>query len=50
MQRMWNEHTEETKRAEAAAGGAMAMKPLHGEKKHDLSPVTTYEYDVIRCS
>jgi len=49
MQRMWNEHTEETKRAEAAAGGAMASGPLHGEKKYDLSPVTTYEYDVVRC-
>ena len=51
MERMWNEHAEETKRAEAAAAAEEdSESPLHGEKKYDFSPVTTYEYDVVKCA
>ena len=48
MERMWSEHTTETERAEATADGKDG--PLYGEKKYDLSPVTTYEYDVVKCA
>ena len=44
--RMWKEHAEETKRAEAASG---ETSNLHGNTVYDLSPVTTVEYDVVAC-
>lgn len=43
---MWKEHQSETERAEATAGDS--NEPFVGEK-YDLSPVTTYEYDVVKC-
>jgi hypothetical protein len=46
MARLWQEHAQETARAEAAAEEGM---PLHGETVYDLSPVTTVEYDVVAC-
>ena len=49
-ERMWSEHESETKRAEAAAADADSDKPLVGETKYDLSSVTTYEYDVVKCA
>ncbi|CAJ1945875.1 unnamed protein product [Cylindrotheca closterium] len=50
-ERMYKEHEHETKKAEAEAGGGGDDKnaPLHGSAKYDLSPVTTYEYDVVKC-
>ena len=50
-ERMWSEHAAETERAEAAAASdANNDGPLYGEQKYDLSPVTTYEYDVVKCA
>jgi hypothetical protein len=48
MQRMWSEHQQETARALAAS--ANDKEPLVGEKKYDLSPSTTTEYDVVKCA
>jgi hypothetical protein len=65
LQRMWSEHAAETKLAEEAADAAGQMNNssamtnnenedgddfLHGEQVYDLSPVTTYEYDVVACA
>ena len=50
MQRMWSEHKEETRRAEKKAAAGGRNEPLHGDNKYDLSPVTTYEYDVVKCA
>ena len=48
IDRMWREHKLETERAEEAAPGE-DDEPLHGAMKYDLAPVTTYEYDVVKC-
>lgn len=45
VERMWGEHKAETERAEAKNQEG----PLRGETKYDLTPVTTYEYDVVKC-
>ena len=48
IERMWREHKAETERAmESQQDGD---GPLYGETKYDLSPVTTYEYDVVKCA
>ena len=48
IERMWREHKAETKKAmENSRNGGGG--PLYGETKYDLSPVTTYEYDVVKC-
>jgi hypothetical protein len=44
--RMWKEHETETEKAEAASESS---GDLHGETVYDLTPVTTYEYDVVKC-
>lgn len=49
MQRMWSEHENETARAQATSANNVT-EPLVGEKKYDLSPTTTYEYDVVKCA
>ena len=55
MKRMWREHEEETLRAEAKADidtegdGDGGGTKLIGEQSYDLTPVTTYEYDVVAC-
>jgi hypothetical protein len=48
IQRIWKEHKEETKRAEAKAGDAQGE--LRGETVYDMSPSTTVEYDVVKCA
>jgi Hypothetical chloroplast protein Ycf34 len=61
--RMRLEHEQETARAvvaaaAAAAAGTQTNTPneipantqLHGETVYDLAPVTTYEYDVVKCA
>lgn len=48
LERMWGEHQQETAKAEAA--GADEDGRLSGEQKYDLSPKTTYEYDVVKCA
>ena len=47
-ERMWREHESETERAQALAGDDND-EPLVGQEKYNLSPVTTYEYDVVQC-
>jgi Hypothetical chloroplast protein Ycf34 len=50
IERMWREHKAETKKAmEHKSKNDESGGPLHGETKYDLSPVTTYEYDVVKC-
>ena len=51
LDKMWEEHDDQTRQAEEAAketndGGDF---PLMGEKQYDLSGTTSYEYDVIEC-
>lgn len=51
---MWDEHEEETRRAEEAVaaennGGNVEGVPLFGSTQYDLSGTTTYEYDVVKC-
>ena len=50
LDKMWEEHEDQTRQAEEAAketnGGDF---PLMGEKQYDLSGTTSYEYDVIAC-
>lgn len=48
IERMWREHKAETERAMETQGDDEDT-PLFGETKYDLSPVTTYEYDVVEC-
>lgn len=43
-QRMWKDYKAEEEQAAAGDGDA-----LHGQTVYDLSPVTTYEYDVVAC-
>jgi hypothetical protein len=55
MQRMWSEHENETALAQQAAASAVNKNDkeepiLVGETKYDLSPTTTYEYDVVKCA
>lgn len=49
--RMWKDHKAETERAMKSRQeqGNDTDEPLYGETKYDLSPVTTYEYDVVKC-
>ena len=47
--RMWDEHEDQTRRAEEASGGAGGDEPLFGETQYDLSGTTSYEYDVVEC-
>mmetsp|Transcript_13721 Transcript_13721/g.19614 ORF Transcript_13721/g.19614 Transcript_13721/m.19614 type:complete len:203 (-) Transcript_13721:444-1052(-) len=51
VQRMWREHENQTKMAEeeAMASNIGNESPLFGTEKYNLSPVTTYEYDVVSC-
>lgn len=49
IDRMWREHKSETERAEELAKGEDDQEPLYGAKKYDFAPVTTYEYDVVKC-
>lgn len=44
-ERMWREYKQE----EAAATAHGDGDELHGQTVYDLSPVTTYEYDVVAC-
>lgn len=46
IERMWREHKAETKKA---MENSKDEGPLYGETKYDLTPVTTYEYDVVKC-
>jgi hypothetical protein len=49
IDRMWREqHKLETELAEETATGE-DDEPLHGARKYDFAPVTTYEYDVVKC-
>ena len=47
--RMWKEHKAETERAMKKSQQEGSDEPLYGETKYDLTPVTTYEYDVVKC-
>jgi hypothetical protein len=51
IERMWREHKDETERAQQKQGDSNddGEGPLYGETTYDLSPVTTYEYDVVAC-
>ena len=49
MKRLWTEHKEETRQAEAKAVCRDDASPLRGETVYDLTPQTTYEYDVVAC-
>lgn len=49
MNRLWSEHEQETKKAEAAAANGNDQE-LRGETVYDLSPSTTVEYDVVKCA
>jgi hypothetical protein len=46
VQRMWREHETETEKAQSDSDSS---DNLHGETVYDLTPVTTYEYDVVKC-
>jgi hypothetical protein len=49
---MWNEHNNETRRAEEALSNSQGGEedvPLFGEKQYDLRGTTSYEYDVVEC-
>ena len=50
IDRMWREHEDETARATAELAGDDADSALHGATVYDLTPVTTYEYDVVACA
>jgi len=50
IERMWREHKAETEKAEIVAHGAgKTDEALHGETTYTFTPVTTYEYDVVKC-
>jgi hypothetical protein len=49
VERMWREHKEETQKAMENSDNDDDDGPLYGETKYDLTPVTTYEYDVVKC-
>lgn len=47
VDRLWHENAEETARAAAfAQDGTASQAPT----VYDLTPVTTYEYDVVACA
>jgi hypothetical protein len=46
VQRMWREHETETEKAQS---DSESSDDLHGKTVYDLTPVTTYEYDVVKC-
>eukprot|EP00970_Alexandrium_tamarense_P004253 scaffold715_cov192-Alexandrium_tamarense.AAC.8 len=48
LNKMWEEHEEETRLAAEAAKGKEHV-PLVGSKQYDLSGTTSYEYDVVEC-
>ena len=48
MERMWNEHAEETAKAEARAAETGEDGPLYGLQKYSMG-TTVYEYDVVEC-
>ena len=50
IDRMWKEHVSETAKAEQASNAEEEEEALHGAEVYDLSPVTTYEYDVVSCA
>jgi Hypothetical chloroplast protein Ycf34 len=66
VKRMYLEHEAETKRAEekrkqqqqdgdedrisSSSSQSASPSPLVGETVYDLRPVTTYEYDVVKCA
>lgn len=47
IERMWREHEGETQRA--MENQDKDDDTLYGEETYDLTPVTTYEYDVVKC-
>jgi hypothetical protein len=54
MKRMWQEHEDETQRAREKSAIERKDKDtnatdLHGETKYTVTPITTYEYDVVAC-
>ncbi|KAL3782539.1 hypothetical protein HJC23_005213 [Cyclotella cryptica] len=54
LRKMWEEHEEETRRAEEAFaaennGQDVDGTPLFGSTQYDLTGTTTYEYDVVEC-
>ena len=52
IKRMWTEHSNETIRAEERAkaeGKDPSTTALYGETIYNISPMTTYEYDVVQC-
>jgi hypothetical protein len=48
VERMWREHETETVKA-TTQSDSESSDDLHGETVYDLTPVTTYEYDVVKC-
>jgi hypothetical protein len=48
IERMWREHEGETQRAMENKQDK-DDETLYGEETYDLTPVTTYEYDVVKC-
>jgi hypothetical protein len=49
LKRMWKEHENETQAAKES-NPDLEEGGLHGAQVYDLSPVTTYEYDVVSCA
>jgi hypothetical protein len=50
--RMWREHETETVQAQSESSESSSSDrdgDLHGATVYDLTPVTTYEYDVVQC-
>lgn len=45
---MWREHENETKRAMENASSS--DEELYGKETYDFAPVTTVEYDVVKCA
>lgn len=44
IERMWREYKAEEANASQQGSG------LHGQQTYDFTPVTTYEYDVVKCA
>jgi hypothetical protein len=49
VERMWREYVDEEQRAKRAKEGDDGERQ-HGETVYDLMPITTYEYDVVKCA
>jgi hypothetical protein len=47
--RMWKEHKAKTEHAMKKSVQQGDSDELYGESKYDLTPVTTYEYNVVKC-